>query len=189
MAFDSTVGGSSANAYVPVSFCDTYHSDRGHSDWKGSSGQKQQAIVRATDYVDKRFGRRFRGERENKDQALEWPRLNAFDNDNFLLEGTTDEIPRQLQKAVAEYALRALALIKGTDADLVPDDASTTGQVTSESVTVGPITESKTYAGAGSSRSLQSGIVSDDGIPEYPAADLWIEELLRSGLTRRLARS
>ena len=189
MAFtvEDGTGLSTANAYVATAFCDTYHSDRGHNGWSGLTAEKQKAVVRATDYIDKRFGRRFRGYRTSSDQALEWPRYDAWDNDQHTLSGTYDDVPRQLQKAVAEYALRALVLITGTDADLAPDDAGTTGDVVEESVKVGPITESKKYASA-QSRSSQSSLVSDSKIPEYPAADMWIEELLYPSSVRRLRR-
>jgi hypothetical protein len=189
MAFtvEDGTGLTTANAYVSVEFCNTYHSERGHSGWSGSSTSKQRAIVRATDYVDKRFGRRFRGYRTSGDQALEWPRYDAFDEDRQTLSGTYDAVPRQLQKAVAEYALRALALIAGTDADLAPDSGESTGDVIEESVTVGPISESKRYASA-QSRAAQSSVVSDSKIPEYPAADLWVEELLIPSSVRRIRR-
>lgn len=192
MAFTFTVedgtGLAAANAYVSVSFCNDYHSGRGHSGWSGSTTKKQQAIVRATDYVDKRFGRRFRGTRLYKAQGLEWPRLDAFDNDEFLLNGD-DNVPRQLQKAIAEYALRALELINGTGADLVPDGSSGSGEIKRETVKVDVIEETIEYAANSSTRAGQSGLVSDSGIPEYPAADLWIEELLQPTGRRRTRRA
>jgi len=187
MAFtvEDGTGLAAANAYVSVDYFRNYHRDRGHA-FEGTTAQIQQSIVRATDYIDKRFGRRFVGRRTDRGQALEWPRIDAFDRDTHLLNGV-DAIPRQLQKACAEYALRALALLTGTDADLSPDGADPVGELTSYSVTVGPITESKTFAGA-NTRSPQSSIVSDSLIPEYPAADMWLEELLRSSVVRELRR-
>jgi hypothetical protein len=187
MAFDSTVGGEDATAYITVAYANTYHTDRGHSDWSGTTTKRQQAIIRATDYVDKRFGPRFRGERENKDQALEWPRLNARDNDEFDYSGE-DEIPRQLQKAIAEYALIAIRLINATDADLLPEGGSPTGPLASISQSVGPLSESKTFE-SGNDRAGQASVISDSSIPEYPAADLWIEELLHPAGFRRIARA
>ena len=37
-------------------------------------------------------------------------------------------------------------------------------------------------------RSVQSSTLNDFNIPEYPEADLWLEELLRSSQSQRLAR-
>jgi 2,4-dienoyl-CoA reductase-like NADH-dependent reductase (Old Yellow Enzyme family) len=197
MAFTFTpedgAGLATANAYITVAFANDYHTGRGHGDWGGSTGNKQKAIVRATDYVDKRFGAYFRGLRLAKRQALEWPRINAIDNDDWELRGPEDAVPRQLQRAVAEYALIALRLIAGTDADLAPEDGVTEGQVKSKSEKVtGPggagVSESTVYVGGGTSRASQSSVVSDASIPEYPAADLWLEELLKSSNARRLRR-
>ena len=99
-----------ANGYISQSFADTYHTDRYNTVWADyESDQKDAAIIRASDYVDKRFGRKFRGSRESRAQGLEWPRLSAFDNDGYAYSGD-DAVPRNLQKAVAEYALRAAKL-------------------------------------------------------------------------------
>ena len=37
-------------------------------------------------------------------------------------------------------------------------------------------------------RSVQSSLLNDFNIPEYPEADLWLEELLRSSQAGRLVR-
>jgi hypothetical protein len=190
MAFtvEDGTGLNTANAYISVAYADAYHVDRGHEDWSGGQAEKERAIIRATDYVDKRFGRRFRGVRRYKQQALEWPRLDAYDNDDFLLHGQDDDVPRQLEKAIAEYAIRALVLLQGTNADLAPDGASPTGDVEETSVRVGPIMESVKYR-TSMTRSAQSSVVGDASIPEYPAADLWLEELLLPTNSRRMKRA
>lgn len=187
---ETGVGLAGANAYVSVAEIDTYHADRGNAAWAGATGVKQIAIIRATDYIDKRFRRQFRGNRLGNTQGLQWPRYDAYDDDGDLLQG----IPEVLKQAAAEYALRALLLL-----DLLPDPAlgytirSTTGQatsaqgspaggeITSKSETVGPISESTGYASsssAGSSRG--SAQVPGYMIPAYPAADLLIEALIQS---------
>lgn len=198
-----------ANSYTDLAFADSYHLDRGHVAWdRFSPLQKQQALVRATDYVDKRFGRRFRGSRRSQRQALEWPRLDAFDDDRFIL-AEADEIPRALAKAVAEYALRAAMI-----GELAPDPPLpvptqdlgqlnppsppsgdiVTGQVSSKAVKVGPIEEKTAYQTASEvaartrNKVAMGFVVSDFNIPEYPAADLLLEELLRTNGQRRLAR-
>lgn len=55
-----------ANALVSETFVDTYFLDRGITTWTGVAAIKQQAIIKATDYIKKRFGLRFRG-------ALQFP--------------------------------------------------------------------------------------------------------------------
>lgn len=194
MAFvpEDGTGLTDANGYVTVAFVDTYMSDRGRKDWTGGGTKKEQAIVRATDYIDKRFGKRFRGTRRNKQQGLEWPRLDAFDNDDFLLNGP-DDVPRQLQKATAEYAVRALPLVGvAPDVDLAPDAGEDTpaGDLTAISEKVDVIEVSKEYSDGGAAqRGTQSATVSDTNIPEYPAADLWLAELLKPENVRRVARA
>lgn len=199
-----------ANAYISVMFFKDHHADRGRNVTSLGDAQIQVIIVRATDYLDKRFGRRFRGVRTSKDQALEWPRLDAFDNDDFSIDGE-DDVPRQLQKACAEYAFRAqiygelapdpLRPVPGQnlgDIDNVADQDETivTGQVASKLERVeGAVTESNSYFSnaqiASQLRDKQtlSGLVSGTSIPEYPEADLWLEELLEPPSARRIVRS
>ncbi len=211
MAFtvETGTGIAGANAYDTVVNIDTHHADRGTTDWTNfTTVEKQQAIVRATDYIDKRFGRRFVGVRVSKEQGLEWPRLSAFDQDGFLLSGT-DAIPRQLLKAVAEYAVRAavcgilapdppLPVPKQDPADLGNrPEQEETGQLTRKREKVGPLEEDKWFETtsqvigrnlAVGATGVKSGLVNDFLIPEYPEADMWLEELLRSSMSVMLAR-
>ena len=199
-----------ANAYIDVAFFDAFHTDRGRDISALSQTLKETAIVRATDYIDKRFGRKFRGVRQSKRQALEWPRLDAFDNDDFALNAI-DDVPRQLEKACAEYAVRAIQYAT----ELAPDpprpaanqDLSNieniptadvnviTGQVRASTERVeGAVTDSKEYATSASlqvqlrDKAILSSLVSGVSIPEYPEADLWIEELLAPPASRRIVR-
>lgn len=198
-----------ANAYIDVAFADGYHADRGHVAWTSyTTQQKEQAIVRATDYVDKRFGRHFRGSRRSQQQNLEWPRLDAFD-DSWLLLAASNEIPRELKRAVAEYALRAALLgelapdpplpVPPQDLGVAnpaspPSGDIITGQVSSKAVKVGPIEERTAYHTASEvaartrNKEAMGFTISDFNIPEYPAADLLLEKLLRTNAQRRIAR-
>jgi len=195
-------GLSDANAYIDLAFALEHHTDRSNVVWTHMSvtdSMRQSAIIRATDYVDKRFGRRFRGQRKLLNQALEWPRLDAFDDDDFLLSAS--DVPRKLKMAVAEYAIRALVLnvlapdaptiVKPQDFDTdayVREETINSGIVTQETVKVGPVSESKSYTSlqalAREMRlSMKQGgnfLVTDFFIPEYPEADLWLEELVRA---------
>lgn len=210
MAFNATTGSADANAYITEAFADTHHADRGNTVWAGlTTGVKEAAIIRATDYIDKRFGKKFRGIRQAKDQALEWPRLDAFDDDGFLLSGT-DEIPRKLQRATAEYALRAVIYQvlapdpilptphqDMTDPTFARDTDVITGEISRTRDKVGPLEEDRWYEtrsqalarnlGIGA-RAIQSALLNDYHIPEYPEADLWIEELIRSSMAISLSR-
>jgi hypothetical protein len=187
-----------ATAYLSVADFKTHHADRNVTvagDGTYSDGEIQGGIVQATDYIDKRFGRRFRGWRSTAAQALEWPRTDAFDDDDYLISG----VPQQLTKATAEYALIALQLgplapIPGNEfpvIDPATGEASTSaGTVLKKSKeVVGPIEETKEYAAATeSNRPMVSTGNQIQRIPEYPQADLWIEELTRSTLNRTVLR-
>lgn len=195
-----------ANAYADVSYVDSYHADRGHASWAGlDTAIKQTCIVRATDYIDKRFGRKFRGQRRRREQELEWPRYNAFDDDGFLL-ADVDTVPRQLKKACAEYALRAavyselapdpllvVPLQDFTGDDLPePADELPATAIREKSEKVDVVEESVAYQSptqryASGGRPPTSSLVATGDIPTYPAADLLLEELLTMG-QRKLVR-
>ncbi len=199
-----------SNAYVDVAYVSTHHADRNNTAWTDfGTSEKEAAIIRASEYIDKRFGRQFRGIRKAQGQGLEWPRIDAFDNDGFSLSGV-DAIPRLLEKATAEYAIRAaicgtlapdapLPVPKQdlTDSSGTRPDQSATGQITRTKDKVGPLEEERWYEtntqalgknlGIGAT-GVKSSLVNDFNIPEYPEADLWIEELLRSSLTITMSR-
>ncbi len=201
-------GKDDANSYVDVAFADGYFADRGQTQW-GTAAQadREVALIKATDYIDKRFGPMFKGYRRAKQQALEWPRLDAYDEDGFAYDGI-DIIPRTLQKACAEYALRALQ-----NGPLAPDPAAmfpvedktssspgsitqaTGGAVTKQKSKVGPIEEEFGYSDPANLMQVPGNIVST-GIGQvpnmyilpYPAADMLIEELLESSRSIDIGR-
>lgn len=200
-------GLTTATAYITEAEADDHHGDRNNTRWDDyTSAEKLAAIIRATDYVDKRFGRRFRGTKRSKDQALEWPRISALDDDHFLLNDV-DAVPRQLKKAIAEYALRAaicgvlapdpiLPVPKQSLESGADDDRTSTGsgQVVRKKERIGPVEEDTWYESSSSNlsagaRTVQSGLVDDYAIPAYPEADLWLEELLKPGWGWSLVRA
>lgn len=131
-----------ANAYIEVTFADDYFTDRGEDGWTGANDVKQEAIVKATDYIENRWGHRFKGRIKDEDQELSFPRVDIFDREGRKLD---DTIPTALKRATAEYALRALT------ASLQPDptiDASGR-QVQSVREKVGPIETETEYVGGG----------------------------------------
>lgn len=200
-----------SNAYIEVEFFRDWHSTRGLNEAAVNAGnfhdsKVKSAIVRASDYVDKRFGDRYVGYKRNINdnaQSMQWPRLDAFDNfDNYI---QSDEIPKVLKRAVAEYAL--LALYVG---DLLPLPAPSfnsvnpiTGETTvaqggllqRERQVVGPIEEEKWYnqeqwrlvlnARAPGQFSTMSSAVN---MPEYPVADEWLKTILKTGFNITLSR-
>ena len=130
-----------ANGYIDTTFADTYHADRGNDGWVGNDGDKEAAIVEASDYIDITF--RFRGLKKVArrggnitSQGLEWPREGAI----TIPENETvpdDAVPSQVQETCAELALAALTI------DLLPNGTSTT--VAAESKGAGPLSKSTTF--------------------------------------------
>lgn len=139
-----------ANAYLTVAEFKAYHDDRGNSYVGFDDTAIQRAIVKATDYMDRRFS--FVGYQEGEEQRTMWPRIDAFDEDDHLVEG----IPDRVKEACAEYAIVALSATLNP----TPTRDATGRDVQAKSSTVGPISESITYAGG----AVFSG-------PKYPIAD------------------
>jgi hypothetical protein len=164
MAFlvEDGTGVTGANSYASVAFADAYFEERDNAVWAAivEDGDKEGYLIRATDYIENVFGRRFLGEMVATDQALSWPRYYASPY-------ASDSIPLRLQKATAEYALRAI------DGPLMPDptvDASGFSVVKTKQV-VGPIEREFRLAGSGRAQLVRS----------YPGADALIAPLLAPG--------
>lgn len=108
MALTVTAGSASADSYV--SLADTKaHWEAVGFDYSGYTDvQIEQALRRATAWIDGRYRRRFPGARTNgRSQALEWPRTSVYDYDGN--EVATDTIPNEIATATAEAAKREVA--------------------------------------------------------------------------------
>jgi hypothetical protein len=111
---------------------DTYHSDRGNTTWTGADAVKDQALLRASEWVDRAFRSSFPGEKTDgrasaTPQVREWPRIDAYDIEGDLVP--SDTTPTEVENATYEAALREIV----TPGSLSPDyDPS--GQVRREKV-------------------------------------------------------
>ena len=105
MAFtvEDGTGVAGANSYMTDVELKAYHADRGNSITAGG-GALQQALVRATDYLETKYGHRFKGTQEHLAQPLSFPRTDLYDRRGDAVTG----IPDKLKAALAEYALRAI---------------------------------------------------------------------------------
>ena len=92
-----------AVAYIAVQTFKDYHDERGNT-YTAQDTEIEQAIVRATDYIDSRWT--FAGSRDDADQSTECPRSGVYDPNTGL---TLDPYPAELEEACAEYAMSALA--------------------------------------------------------------------------------
>lgn len=166
-------GSANANSYSTVEEADACFADRGNVQWVGTDEAKQSWLVQATDYIDARFGGRFKGERQYTlapEQALEFPRIG-------INNVQPNSVPVVLRKACAEYALRAKAGALAPDP--VVDESGFAIQSKREKV--GPIEEHTVFqTGDGASINL---------LRPYPAADMLLRGLLSSVAGGRVIRS
>lgn len=166
-------GLTTSNAYCSVAFVTAYLTESGsETAWSALANDtlREQAIVKASRYIDQRFGQLFLSTRRHRDQAMEWPREQiAFPNG--LLWINSNEIPIELKRATAEYADRVS--VAGT---VLVADPTTNQQIVEKTETVGPITEQTRFA---EYRGGGSTTVTDAAFSAYPAADLWVEKLIR----------
>lgn len=197
MAFtlEDGTGVAGSNGYIDETFADDYHTDRGQTAWLFSDtdglvsitlGQKQAAIIRATDHIDRVFGNAFKGYKSTDAQGLQWPRTGAYGPSGYTLQ----DVPSQLQRATAEYALRALLYgtltpdppPKGPRQDFsqgssLPVYGEGEGEIVAVREKVGPL-ETEVRYNKDSAGSLA----------RLPAADLLLRDLLRSNKNTEIIR-
>lgn len=104
-------GLTNADAFISEAYFNAYCDKRGKDYSAYSTTQKEQAIVRATDYLSESY--RWQGfklkERGHADgeQSLAWPRSYVIDRNGYSV--ASDEVPTEVQKATAEVAFYELA--------------------------------------------------------------------------------
>lgn len=96
-------GLSTAVSYASAATADAYHLARGTTTWTGMTADKEAALVRATAALDALCASRWPSGsvRETEDQALAWPRIDAYDVDGYYLE----DLPTPIVNACCEAAL------------------------------------------------------------------------------------
>lgn len=153
-----------ANALISVAFADDYFLLRGVTDWTGLDSEKEVAIIKSTDYMELMFSQKWNGYLSEEATELSFPRVYFYSPRKGMVDFETDGIPKDIMKACAEYALRALTV------DLISDpefDNLTGKEVKSKLEKVGPLEEETSFV-TGASSSVRS----------YPAADRLIRPYL-----------
>lgn len=148
----STPGAIDADSYVDLDEFRAYCGNVGH-DLDGKTDQElEQALRRATVWLDSTYGLRFIGEPATVEQSLEWPRKNAVWRGSTL---PSDTIPRQIRNATSEAAWREAT----TPGSLAPDyDGSK--QVKRLREKVGDLEEETEYADSASSKEAATPVFS-----------------------------
>lgn len=117
--------------YGTVEGADAYHLARGNAAWAAATEQaKQGALTRASAYIDG-VGTQlpttgctlvFPGRKTGgRAQPLQWPRSGAVDRDGDAIPA--EEVPREVEQAVYEGALRELAKPGSLNPDYVASKA------------------------------------------------------------------
>lgn len=178
-----------ADAYISVADADTYFQASANSTWAAASNSdKEVAIVKATRYMEKRFGTKWKGLIASSEQALGWPRRHVYDERGTELAA---RVPAQIARACAEYAVQALInpLIPETVYPIADGAPVPFGRINRKVEKVGPIYEETYYSTGGVHASRVgsgSSLVDGDKVVQYPEADFLVGPFLRS--TKRVSR-
>lgn len=128
MAFvvEDGTGLSTATSYLSVADAASFLADRGDTVWAAAETADQQAaLIRATSAIDQMWFGLFLGTKYSETQALQWPRADAVDQDDFDLTG----VPVYLERATA-----IAALIELSDSGALSPSLERGGAVKEESV-------------------------------------------------------
>ena len=172
-----------ADAYISVVNADTYFLASANATWAAATiPAKEVAIVKATRYMEKRFGTKWKGLIASSEQALGWPRRYVYDERGTEL---VDQVPVQIARACAEYAVQALInpLIPETVYPIADGAPVPFGRINRKVEKVGPIYEETYYSTGGAHASRVgsgSSLVDGDKVVQYPEADFLIGPFLKS---------
>ena len=107
MAFvpETGAGLSNSNSYASVAQADSYFADRGNADWAAlTTTEKQQALIKATDFLEATYRSAWKGYRVSATQALSWPRVDVV-ADGFPIPSSI--VPLPVVYSCAELAIRS----------------------------------------------------------------------------------
>ncbi|GAA2867431.1 hypothetical protein GGQ99_001295 [Aminobacter niigataensis] len=114
-------GSPTAESYVSVADAAAYATARGLTFPTTPEAAAEQALRRATTWLDGRYRGSFPGSRTNRrEQALEWPRINAYDRSCPPEYIDKNEIPVEIVNATIEAAVRELAAPGSLSPDVTP---------------------------------------------------------------------
>lgn len=130
-----------ANSYVSIEYADEYNEIYGDEAWSSyEEDQKTKALILATQALDQLYGPRYVSiPLLGTTQELYWPRMGFRTkyNNKYV---NSNQIPNELKKATCVVAMMQL-----NGADLTPSE-NNEGYVTSESVSVDVVSQSRTYS-------------------------------------------
>lgn len=155
-----------ANSYVSVQYADDYFAIRNIDVWSAfTDEQKKARLIVATQYIDLKYGVRFKGDIVSNVQPLSFPRTPWFVKES---ENSPEKyfLPKNLIQACCEYAL----VVDGESMSLVSNitSSATGGEIKRKKENVGAIeTETEYFSSSSSSYSVYPVYTIADGLMEY----------------------
>lgn len=130
-------GLSTANSLMSVADADAIIANYDNpSSWTdATTAVKENALRQATRYLN--YNYIWDGAKTVSDQALQWPRVQTYDEDGLLIEN--DTIPQRVLEACAYLATQDV------DGDSLIDDQQNEALVKKTKDVIGPITEEREY--------------------------------------------
>lgn len=115
LVVEDGTGLTTAESFISVADASTRHTAFGNAGWAAAASDtvREQALRKATAYMEQVYRSRWKGVRHTVDQALSWPR-NSVVVDGFVVIDS-DVVPAEVKNACADLALKAL------DEALAPD--------------------------------------------------------------------
>lgn len=105
LTVEDGTGLSGAESYISVTDADAYHAKRLNVEWANlDNATKEALLIKATEYLDAKYGDRWQGSRKEATQALSWPR------EKVVVDGAdidSDSVPVAIERACAELALKS----------------------------------------------------------------------------------
>ena len=131
-------GLANAQSYVSVADADAYFAAKNELGWAGDVAFKEFNLINATTALDALYGPRYISIlRDEVTQSLLWPREQIWDRHSRRING--DQIPTVLKNPQME-----MALLTQNGVNLFPE-GNTDNDITSRAVTIGEISDSKTF--------------------------------------------
>lgn len=100
-------GMATAESFISVAGADTRQANLGNTNWATiTTAEKEQALRRATQYMEQAYRERWAGLRVNSTQALSWPRVGVV-VDGYSVLSTS--VPAAIANACSDLAFKAAA--------------------------------------------------------------------------------
>lgn len=114
-------GAEASESYADTATANTYALARGLLFPVDDPDLAEQALRRATTWIDATYGGKFSGDRLNgRAQGLQWPRSSAYDNSSTPIALPSDEVPKEVINATIEAAVREMASPGSLSPDVTP---------------------------------------------------------------------